>query len=604
MSDILTAMREFRSLDDRRRAAGLSAEDEARWNELRAAVKGERNPGAAAAPAPVADDAEASFADVEAVDFTTPSEPPAAEFQPAPAPAAPDESGWTWHAESGLYWHAWAQHWYDPASGNWFDASGASVSEEAAQAAVAAAIDPAYGIEAEAAPVQESEAPAEDPWASSLLPVDPEPAAASGRDGWAFVAGPEAVTPGPAGATPLDLWSVHAAATPREEPGIGDAPTPWSVPADEMPSEEEQAPLSAPESLRPELLPFEVSSIRTLPEVDESAIEAGFDSWPPAEDDAAREPTFGPGRAMEVPWDASAGPQQESAEEAEPVEADELEGETVEFSPGPSLDAAALVPEAVEAVETVESIEAEAIELPEADAVELASAADFLPQAAQENESVDPEQLEEIDEAELEEVDADLPAAVEAIVLEEEPLPAQFVPPPPPPAPAPAPAKAPQQQREEWFPPTPTPWSLTEQAGRAVAQLDAPGRGVVGGAPGLIFGEYRVVIHTREGVVKRGAVRDANLASKTLAFYPPSGTREDLATAALKVVFFMRAPGEPEPMQQGRRVRITFPDGRPLVGFAEDLSEREGFFLVPADTRGNTARIWVYRDAVRELALE
>ena len=44
MSDILTAMREFRVLDDKRRSVGLGGDEEVRWNALRAAAERERRP--------------------------------------------------------------------------------------------------------------------------------------------------------------------------------------------------------------------------------------------------------------------------------------------------------------------------------------------------------------------------------------------------------------------------------------------------------------------------------------------------------------------------------------------------------------------------------
>ena len=51
-------------------------------------------------------------------------------------------------------------------------------------------------------------------------------------------------------------------------------------------------------------------------------------------------------------------------------------------------------------------------------------------------------------------------------------------------------------------------------------------------------------------------------------------------------------------------MRVTFRDGRQVAGFSPDYREDAvGFFMVPADTRTNTGRIWVYRGAVRQVSI-
>jgi hypothetical protein len=44
---------------------------------------------------------------------------------------------------------------------------------------------------------------------------------------------------------------------------------------------------------------------------------------------------------------------------------------------------------------------------------------------------------------------------------------------------------------------------------------------------------------------------------------------------------------------------VTLADGRQVLGFSTDFqSEAPGFFLVPADVRTNTSRIYLFRSAV------
>ncbi len=56
------------------------------------------------------------------------------------------------------------------------------------------------------------------------------------------------------------------------------------------------------------------------------------------------------------------------------------------------------------------------------------------------------------------------------------------------------------------------------------------------------------------------------------------------------------------PAAEGKKVRVTFSDGRQLTGFADDGDEGVGFFLILGDTGTNTGRIWVYRSAVRQMS--
>ena len=66
----------------------------------------------------------------------------------------------------------------------------------------------------------------------------------------------------------------------------------------------------------------------------------------------------------------------------------------------------------------------------------------------------------------------------------------------------------------------------------------------------------------------------------------------------------MLPAGEPPPQPEGKKVRVTFRDGRQVAGFSVDYApEHLGFFMVPADARTHTARIWVYRTAVRQVSV-
>jgi hypothetical protein len=121
--------------------------------------------------------------------------------------------------------------------------------------------------------------------------------------------------------------------------------------------------------------------------------------------------------------------------------------------------------------------------------------------------------------------------------------------------------------------------------------------------PTFVQGEHRVIVHTMEGHVKRGIVRDIDFRDDTLSLEQQAGIPpERIPSAKLKAVFFMALPGASEPQPKGKKIRVTFHDGRLLAGYSEDYgSANNGFFVVPADTRTNTQRIFIFRSSVQAI---
>jgi len=150
-------------------------------------------------------------------------------------------------------------------------------------------------------------------------------------------------------------------------------------------------------------------------------------------------------------------------------------------------------------------------------------------------------------------------------------------------------------------PPTASPVARTAPAPAATAA--GPEQA---GEPGLVVhGVHRVVVHPVEGQAKRGVLQDADLAAPVLGLSSQPGAEPDvLGTDRVKAIFFMLAPGETAPKPEGKRVRVTFRDGRQVAGFSPDYREDGvGFFIIPAELRTNTGRIWIYRAAVKSVAV-
>src|SRR5262249_60272579 len=103
--------------------------------------------------------------------------------------------------------------------------------------------------------------------------------------------------------------------------------------------------------------------------------------------------------------------------------------------------------------------------------------------------------------------------------------------------------------------------------------------------------------------VRRGTVKDIVLLDPDIRLAQPGRPPEAIAAERVKAIFVMQEPGTPPPPSAGRRIRVGFADGRQIVGFSEDGDGGEqGFFLVPADTRTHTARIYVFRAGVQSIS--
>ncbi len=112
----------------------------------------------------------------------------------------------------------------------------------------------------------------------------------------------------------------------------------------------------------------------------------------------------------------------------------------------------------------------------------------------------------------------------------------------------------------------------------------------------FVQGERRVVVHLLDGQVKRGTVRDLDLMAGSVPVHLSTGADEDIPIARVKAIFFMLAPGSAQPVPHGQKIRLTFQDGREVVGFSHDYKTGDpGFFVTLADARTNTERILVLR---------
>ena len=236
---------------------------------------------------------------------------------------------------------------------------------------------------------------------------------------------------------------------------------------------------------------------------------------------------------------------------------------------------------------------------------------DIIQGVALEDDSIDVEIQAELAEAFVEPDPWPAPLAIPA------PAPRASAPaysrPPPPPAPIrppPAPPPAAARPAPAPFVPAPPPPRPSQPAfdppGRDRSLFDTSGSNLRDdpSAP-EIKGEHRVILHTVEGQVKRGVLRDTKLDDETVGLEAQPGAIERIARPRIKAIFFMLPAGVKAPAPTGDKLRVTFKDGRQLAGFSSDhRGTGLGFFVVPADNRTNTERIFIYRASVEKVAVD
>jgi hypothetical protein len=133
--------------------------------------------------------------------------------------------------------------------------------------------------------------------------------------------------------------------------------------------------------------------------------------------------------------------------------------------------------------------------------------------------------------------------------------------------------------------------------------------------PGVASGWQKIVVRYREGRLLKGFTHDFHPSRTQFSLWPSLNSapseRMYVPTSQLKAVFFVRDfEGNPLYSEDrtfdtgagGRRLEVTFADDEVLIG--STLSYRPdgvGFFVSPADSRGNNLRVFVVSSAIRHV---
>jgi hypothetical protein len=169
---------------------------------------------------------------------------------------------------------------------------------------------------------------------------------------------------------------------------------------------------------------------------------------------------------------------------------------------------------------------------------------------------------------------------------------------------------------ERWTPAQPPPPPVVAPA--AIEVAPAPIEVAPVAAPSssaLPEGWQRVVVRFVDGKLLRGYSNDFHPDRGHLHLCPsvscPAGERLLVPVAQLKAVFFVRdLQGNPERVDssefdhdpRARKLEVTFRDGEVMKGSTLSYKPHsQGFFLTPADSRGNNLRVYVVNGAMQHM---
>ncbi len=123
-----------------------------------------------------------------------------------------------------------------------------------------------------------------------------------------------------------------------------------------------------------------------------------------------------------------------------------------------------------------------------------------------------------------------------------------------------------------------------------------------------LAGPRKATVHFKDGVTRRGVIGHVDTDADTIRLEPAPGSdagAEDLVALSLKAIFLLLPRGTAHPKKDGIRTKLSLIDGRKLEGFTPDYNPRhKAFTLFPKADSGNTERVIVFNDAIKNIWFE
>ena len=121
----------------------------------------------------------------------------------------------------------------------------------------------------------------------------------------------------------------------------------------------------------------------------------------------------------------------------------------------------------------------------------------------------------------------------------------------------------------------------------------------------------KVVIQSKDGTITKGQTSDFFPNKALFHLTTLEGKVEEFKTDELKAIFFVKdCDGDKTYVYSyedaitggGRKIKVVFADGEEIIGYTQGYSpDRTGFFIIPADLKGNNDKIFVIKSATKKV---
>jgi len=121
--------------------------------------------------------------------------------------------------------------------------------------------------------------------------------------------------------------------------------------------------------------------------------------------------------------------------------------------------------------------------------------------------------------------------------------------------------------------------------------------------------QNKVVVQFKSGKIMKGNTSDFFPNKTQFHLTKLNGEVENIDVEQLKAIFFVKESEGNESRSDkyddeitggGRKIQVEFSDTEVVIGYTLSYSpDRHGFFMIPADLKGNNERIFVVKSATK-----
>ncbi len=121
----------------------------------------------------------------------------------------------------------------------------------------------------------------------------------------------------------------------------------------------------------------------------------------------------------------------------------------------------------------------------------------------------------------------------------------------------------------------------------------------------------KIVMHFKEGLILKGSTSDFFPNKESFHAQTLDGKIRKIEVESLKALFFVKdVHGDKHHRYKyndliagaGKKIQVNFNDGETMTGYVLGYSpQRAGFFLTPADLKGNNERVYIVKSATKNI---